>query len=249
MKTTFYLVRHGQPDWDWAEAMRFYGPCSAYMPLTPLGVEQIEHTACDSQLRGASFILASPYTRTMQSAQILSRRLDLPVTVEWELHEWLYDRDMKGDLPTPEERFGREDMTRCFFYYMEHDELTGEEITPRISGYDDRKQRLIVKSRCTEQRRQPVDEGRHIGRKRIIIVWTEEQDRVSPLDRRVDIFHHGSAVEAFSLLTKVQAHLVWTSRTVHESAVSQVDLLNPDPFIQALLYFLPNRQGIGGPVV
>ena len=79
MKTTFYLVRHGQPDWDWAEAMRFYGPCSAYMPLTPLGVEQIEHTACDSQLRGASFILASPYTRTMQSAQILSRRLDLPV--------------------------------------------------------------------------------------------------------------------------------------------------------------------------
>lgn len=23
MKTTFYLVRHGQPDWDWAEAMRF----------------------------------------------------------------------------------------------------------------------------------------------------------------------------------------------------------------------------------
>ncbi|MFR3991684.1 MAG: histidine phosphatase family protein [Angelakisella sp.] len=60
MKTTFYLVRHGQPDWDWAEAMRFYGPCSAYMPLTPLGVEQIEHTACDSQLRGASFILASP---------------------------------------------------------------------------------------------------------------------------------------------------------------------------------------------
>ena len=75
MKTTFYLVRHGQPDWDWAEAMRFYGPCSAYMPLTPLGVEQIEHTACDSQLRGASFILASPYTRTMQSAQILSRRL------------------------------------------------------------------------------------------------------------------------------------------------------------------------------
>ena len=83
MKTTFYLVRHGQPDWDWAEAMRFYGPCSAYMPLTPLGVEQIEHTACDSQLRGASFILASPYTRTMQSAQILSRRLDLPVTVEW----------------------------------------------------------------------------------------------------------------------------------------------------------------------
>ena len=33
----------------------------------------------------------------------------------------------RQDLPTPEERFGREDMTRCFFYYMEHDELTGED--------------------------------------------------------------------------------------------------------------------------
>ena len=94
MKTTFYMVRHGQPDWGWAETMRFFGPCSAYMPLTSLGVEQIEHTACDPLLRGAALILASPYTRTMQSAQILSRRLDLPVTVEWDLHEWLYDRDM-----------------------------------------------------------------------------------------------------------------------------------------------------------
>ena len=155
MKTTFYLVRHGQPDWDWAEAMRFYGPCSAYMPLTPLGVEQIEHTACDSQLRGASFILASPYTRTMQSAQILSRRLGLPVTVEWELHEWLYDRDMRGDLPTPGERFGREDMTRCFYRYMEHDELTGEDncetyavIAERVLGclrrYDGHAEKIIV---------------------------------------------------------------------------------------------------------
>ena len=58
MKTTFYMVRHGQPDWGWAETMRFFGPCSAYMPLTPLGVEQIERTACDPQLRGAAFILA-----------------------------------------------------------------------------------------------------------------------------------------------------------------------------------------------
>ncbi len=155
MKTTFYMVRHGQPDWGWAETMRFFGPCSAYMPLTSLGVEQIEHTACDPLLRGAALILASPYTRTMQSAQILSRRLDLPVTVEWDLHEWLYDRDMKGDLPTPEERFGREDMTRCFFFYMEHDELTGEDncetaavIAERVLAclrrYDGQAEKIIV---------------------------------------------------------------------------------------------------------
>ena len=63
----------------------------------------------------------------MQSAQILSRRLDLPVTVEWDLHEWLYDLDMRGDLPQPGERYGMEDMSRCFVQYMESTELTGED--------------------------------------------------------------------------------------------------------------------------
>lgn len=60
MKTTFYMVRHGQPDWDWAEKMRFFGPCSAYMPLTPLGVEQIEHTACDPCCVGQRLFLHRP---------------------------------------------------------------------------------------------------------------------------------------------------------------------------------------------
>ena len=155
MTTTFYLVRHGQPDWQWAEERRFYGPASTYIPLTAEGVEQIEAAARDPRLREASLILASPYTRTMQSAQILSRRLDLPVTVEWDLHEWLYDRDMKGDLPTPEERFGMEDMTRCFFHYMEYEELAGEDncetrgmIAQRVLAclrpYEGRAEKIIV---------------------------------------------------------------------------------------------------------
>ena len=127
MTTTFYLVRHGQPDWQWAEERRFYGPASTYIPLTAEGVAQIEAAARDPRLREASLILASPYTRTMQSAQILSRRLDLPVTVEWDLHEWLYDLDMRGDLPQPGERYGMEDMSRCFMQYMESAELTGED--------------------------------------------------------------------------------------------------------------------------
>lgn len=128
-------------------------------------------------------------------------------------------------------------------------ELPSEKVTAGIAGYDNSEQGFVVEPRGPEQGCQAVDKRRHIRGQGIVVVWTEEQDRVSPLDRRVDIFHHGSAVEAFSLLTKVQAHLVWTSRTVHESAVSQVDLLDPDPVIQALLYFLPDRQGIGGPVV
>lgn len=114
----FYLVRHGEPDWDWAISQRFFGPGSAYMPLTENGIAQLEADALDERLAGADYILASPYTRTMQSAQILSRRLDLDVTVDWALHEWLYDLHMRGDLPAEDERYGMEDMTHSFAHYI-----------------------------------------------------------------------------------------------------------------------------------
>ena len=127
MKTVFYLIRHGQPDWNWAERQRFFGAAAAYMPLTPEGILQIEQTAEDPRLAGAAYLLASPYTRTMQSAAILSRRLDLPISVEWDLHEWLYDTDLRGDLPAEGERYCMEDMHRCFYQYMEGGELQGED--------------------------------------------------------------------------------------------------------------------------
>lgn len=128
-------------------------------------------------------------------------------------------------------------------------ELSSEKVAAGIARHDNSEQGFVVESRGPEQSGQAVNERRHICGQGIVVVWTEEQDRIGPLDRRVDVLHHGSAVEAFSLLTEMQAHLVWTSRAVHESSVSQVDLLDPDPVIQALLYLLPDRQGIGGPVV
>lgn len=114
----FYLVRHGEPDWPWAIEQRFFGPGATYIALTEAGVAQLEAAALSPVLQHADYILASPYTRTMQSAQILSRRLDLTVKVDWRLHEWLYDIGMRGDLPTEGERYGMEDMTRCFQHYV-----------------------------------------------------------------------------------------------------------------------------------
>ena len=113
-----------------------------------------EHTTF--AVGGPADVLILPESvKEMSLAIRAARRLDLPVTVEWELHEWLYDCDMRGDLPTPGERFGREDMTRCFFYYMEHDELTGEDncetyavIAERVLGclrrYDGQAEKIIV---------------------------------------------------------------------------------------------------------
>lgn len=109
-----YLIRHGEPDWQWAASMRFFGPSANFIRLTGRGIAQIERTARDPRLSGADFILSSPYTRALQSAQILSRRLDLPVQVDWDIHEWLYDRGMRGDLPPEGSPYSAEDMMRCF---------------------------------------------------------------------------------------------------------------------------------------
>ena len=128
-------------------------------------------------------------------------------------------------------------------------ELPSEKVTAGIAGYDNSEQSFVVEPRGPEQGCQAVDKRRHIRGQGIVVVWTEEQDRIGPLDSRIDVLHHGPAVEAFSLLAKVQAHLVRTAGTVHESTVSKVDLLNFDPVIQMLFYFLPDRQRVGGTVV
>lgn len=89
----FYLVRHGETAWAAMHARGAKGRDFNFVELTPTGVEQIEALAGDPRLTASQAIVASPYTRALQSASILSRRLDLPLHVEYDLHEWLYDHD------------------------------------------------------------------------------------------------------------------------------------------------------------
>lgn len=89
----FYLVRHGETAWPAMHARGAKGRDFNFVELTPAGVAQIESLARDPRLRAAEAILSSPYTRALQSAAILSRRLNLPLHIEYDLHEWLYDRD------------------------------------------------------------------------------------------------------------------------------------------------------------
>lgn len=67
------------------------------MPLTPHGRNQILETAEDPRLGPAELILSSPYTRAMQTAAILSRRLDLDIAVEYDLREWQPDLTFEYD--------------------------------------------------------------------------------------------------------------------------------------------------------
>lgn len=42
-------------------------------------------------LKGAEVLLSSPYTRALETAAILSRRLDMDIVTELDLHEWVPD--------------------------------------------------------------------------------------------------------------------------------------------------------------
>jgi broad specificity phosphatase PhoE len=95
--TTFYLLRHGRADFGFADERRLIGGYREYVPLTPLGREQVETVAESLRGVGAELILTSPITRALQSAAMLSRALDLPLSVEFDLHEWIPDLTWRYD--------------------------------------------------------------------------------------------------------------------------------------------------------
>ena len=87
-----YFIRHGQTDYSLKDQKIYQGFGVNLAPLSEEGVRQIEETAKDPRLQGAELILTSPYTRAVQTAAILSRRLDLPIVVETDLHEWVANK-------------------------------------------------------------------------------------------------------------------------------------------------------------
>jgi broad specificity phosphatase PhoE len=89
--TIFYVVRHGETDWCIARERRLKGAAFDLIPLTPLGIQQIEQTVELLRPKDVQLILSSPMTRTLQSAAVASRALDLPLAVEFDLHEWVPD--------------------------------------------------------------------------------------------------------------------------------------------------------------
>jgi broad specificity phosphatase PhoE len=89
--TTFYLLRHGEAQFELADQLHLIGGTRDLVPLTLSGCEQIELAAEQLLEAKAQLILASPVTRALQSAAIVSRKLDLPLEVAFHLHEWLPD--------------------------------------------------------------------------------------------------------------------------------------------------------------
>lgn len=114
----FYLVRHGKPDYSHLMEHGFFGFGRAFAPLDEEGVRQAEETARDERLKSAALIVSSPYTRALQTAQIISKHTQLDVAVELDLHEW--QPDLTNQFRTGEESVAlAEEFMRCRGVYPE----------------------------------------------------------------------------------------------------------------------------------
>lgn len=91
-----FLIRHGDTDWDQVESRGVRGWATSFAPLSQLGRLQIDTIASDYRLQEASAIVCSSYARALESAARLSRVLNKPLYVEYDLHEWLPQKDPLG---------------------------------------------------------------------------------------------------------------------------------------------------------
>lgn len=107
-----YLVRHGETDWQLVAKRGVTGMAASLAPLTSMGRLQIDTIAADYRLQEAEAILCSSYARALESAALLSRKLNLPLYVEYDLHEWLPQRDPHADLSAELLQRASEDLER-----------------------------------------------------------------------------------------------------------------------------------------
>ncbi len=93
-----FFIRHGETDWQALESRGVRGWARSFAPLTPRGRLQIDVIASDYRLEEAEGILTSSYARALESAARLSRALNKPLHVEYDLHEWLPQKDSLGEM-------------------------------------------------------------------------------------------------------------------------------------------------------
>ena len=84
-----YLMRHGEPTYRDTEAMGLPGMGAELGQLTGQGIAQAEEGAKDPRIQDVDLILSSPYPRALQTAAIVSRRVDAPIDVAVGIFEWL----------------------------------------------------------------------------------------------------------------------------------------------------------------
>jgi len=91
------LVRHGEPRYDEVKERGYPFQGHDLGKLTEDGVKQAHQVSSDERLKGATLIVASPYTRALQTGAIISKNLNIDLTVENDVHEWMPNMDFTND--------------------------------------------------------------------------------------------------------------------------------------------------------
>ncbi|MCW1888113.1 MAG: histidine phosphatase family protein [Candidatus Moranbacteria bacterium] len=87
--TTFYLVRHGQSESNALGLMSSYPevPGRTVRHLTEQGIHEVKETAEKLREEGIDAIIASPLTRTVETATLISEATGVPVLQDIRLRE------------------------------------------------------------------------------------------------------------------------------------------------------------------
>lgn len=95
--TEFLLIRHATPDYSIIDKRHYKGFGNDLAPLTKEGEQEALKVSEEQILKDAQIILTSPYTRTMQTASIICKKLNLDMKVEIDLMEWIPDKSYMYD--------------------------------------------------------------------------------------------------------------------------------------------------------
>ena len=81
------LVRHGQSEFNAAFTLTRVDPGIPDPVLTSIGHAQASAAADQLRASGIRLLIASPYTRTLQTAAIIAELLDLPIEIDARVRE------------------------------------------------------------------------------------------------------------------------------------------------------------------
>ncbi|CAM2812653.1 MULTISPECIES: histidine phosphatase family protein [Vibrio] len=96
------FVRHGVPDYRLSDERKMTQLEKDYAPITRECIPFIKSQSELPIFLGADIIISSPYTRALQTAEIINRQHRLELFVEHDLREWV--ADMSGGYIELEER-------------------------------------------------------------------------------------------------------------------------------------------------
>ncbi|TOI39062.1 histidine phosphatase family protein [Vibrio parahaemolyticus] len=85
------FVRHGVPDYSLSDERKMSQLEKDYAPLNRDYIHDIHSVAQEIKSKQAEVIISSPYTRALQTAEIINRNLGLELFVEHDLREWRAD--------------------------------------------------------------------------------------------------------------------------------------------------------------